>query len=65
MSWEKNGKDAQGVDYSRLTALLIEATKEQQQEIQELRSELRATREALQDVQTRVAAAQPALVAAK
>jgi len=30
VSWEKNGKDARGVDYSRLTALLIEATKEQQ-----------------------------------
>jgi len=30
VSWEKNGKDASGVDYSRLTALLIEATKEQQ-----------------------------------
>jgi hypothetical protein len=30
VSWDKNGKDAQGVDYSRLTALLIEATKEQQ-----------------------------------
>ena len=28
--WEKNGTDAQGVDYGRLTALLIEATKEQQ-----------------------------------
>jgi len=30
VSWEDNGKDARGVDYSRLTALLIEATKEQQ-----------------------------------
>jgi hypothetical protein len=30
VSWDKNGKDANGVDYSRLTALLIEATKEQQ-----------------------------------
>ena len=30
VTWDKNGKDAQGVDYSRLTALLIEATKEQQ-----------------------------------
>jgi hypothetical protein len=30
VSYEKNGKDAAGVDYSRLTALLIEATKEQQ-----------------------------------
>src|SRR4029077_1341710 len=30
VTWDKNGKDAQGVDYGRLTALLIEATKEQQ-----------------------------------
>ena len=30
VTWDKNGKDAQSVDYSRLTALLIEATKEQQ-----------------------------------
>jgi hypothetical protein len=30
VSYEENGKDARGVDYSRLTALLIEATKEQQ-----------------------------------
>jgi len=65
VSYEENGKDARGVDYSRLTALLIEATKEQQQEIQELRSELRATRETLQNVQAQVAAAQPALVAEK
>jgi hypothetical protein len=33
VSYEENGKDARGVDYSRLTALLIEATKEQQQEL--------------------------------
>jgi len=30
VSYEKNGTDASGVDYGRLTALLIEATKEQQ-----------------------------------
>jgi hypothetical protein len=30
VTWDKNGKDADGVDYSRLTALLIEATKAQQ-----------------------------------
>ncbi len=30
VSWDKSGTDAQGVDYGRLTALLIEATKEQQ-----------------------------------
>jgi hypothetical protein len=34
VTWDKNGTDAQGVDYSRLTALLIEATKEQQALIQ-------------------------------
>jgi len=30
VTWEQNGQDAQSVDYGRLTALLIEATKEQQ-----------------------------------
>jgi len=34
VNYEKNGKDAQGVDYSRLTALLIEAVKQQQKQIQ-------------------------------
>jgi hypothetical protein len=33
VTWDQNGKDAQSVDYSRLTALLIEATKEQQREL--------------------------------
>ena len=33
VTYEANGKDARGVDYSRLTALLIEAVKEQQKEI--------------------------------
>ena len=32
VQWEKNGKDAAGVDYSRLAALLIEAVKEQQRQ---------------------------------
>ena len=35
VSFEENGKDAQGVDYSRLTALLIEGMKQQQRQIQE------------------------------
>ena len=79
VSYEENGKDARGVDYSRLTALLIEATKQQQGEIRQqqallltqaaairdLKSELRVTRAALQKVQAQMAAAQPALVAAK
>jgi trimeric autotransporter adhesin len=33
VSYEKNGTDARGVDYSRLTALLIEAVKQQQGQI--------------------------------
>jgi hypothetical protein len=79
VSYEENGKDARGVDYSRLTALLIEATKEQQREIKhqqvvlrtqqaalrDLRSELRATRQTLQKVKAQVAAFQLTVVAAK
>jgi hypothetical protein len=33
VTYEENGKDARGVDYARLTALLIEAVKQQQTEI--------------------------------
>ncbi len=33
VNYEANGKDARSVDYARLTALLIEATKQQQAEI--------------------------------
>ena len=40
VSYEENGKDARGVDYSRLTALLIEATKEQQREFRQQQTEL-------------------------
>jgi hypothetical protein len=40
VAYEENGIDAQSVDYSRLVALLIEATKEQQKEIEELKTEI-------------------------
>jgi hypothetical protein len=40
VSWEKNGTDAQGVDYGRLTALLIEATKQQQKLIQQQQEQI-------------------------
>jgi hypothetical protein len=40
VSYEDNGKDARGVDYSRLTALLIEATKEQQGAFRQQQAEL-------------------------
>jgi len=54
-----------GIAAQHRGTLLIEATQEQQQEIQELRSEFRAIREVLQKVQAQVGAARPALVAAK
>jgi len=40
VSYEQNGVDAQGVDYSRLTALLIEAIKQQEVKIQQLSAEI-------------------------
>jgi len=42
VSYEKNGKDATGVDYGRLTALLIEAAKEQQTLIHKQQQQIRA-----------------------
>ena len=52
VSYEQNGKDATGVDYSRLTALLIEAVKQQQREIRDLKSELREIRELKSELRT-------------
>lgn len=40
VTWDQNGKDAQSVDYSRLTALLIEATKEQQALIEQQQKQI-------------------------
>jgi len=40
VAFNTNGNDAKGIDYSRLTTLLIEAVKEQQAEITDLRSQL-------------------------
>jgi hypothetical protein len=42
VSFEANGKDAQGVDYSRLTAVLIEAVKQQQKQILAQQRQIRA-----------------------
>lgn len=54
VQWEKNGKDAQGVDYSRLTALLIEAVKQQQREIQQQNAMLRTQGAALKHLRAQV-----------
>jgi hypothetical protein len=58
VSYEENGKDARGVDYSRLTALLIEAVKQQQrqiktqqQQIVRLNGKMRVLEATLQTVQ--------------
>ena len=48
VSFDPNGTDTQGLDYARLTALLIEATKEQQREIRRLAVEIRKLRKAQQ-----------------
>jgi hypothetical protein len=42
VTWEKNGKDASSVDYERLTALLIEATKAQQKLIRRQERQIKA-----------------------
>ncbi|MBI4560214.1 MAG: tail fiber domain-containing protein, partial [Candidatus Hydrogenedentes bacterium] len=42
VAMEENGVDAKGVDYARLTALLIEAVKEQEAQIRDLQSEVEA-----------------------
>jgi hypothetical protein len=61
VTFEDNGKDARGVDYSRLTALLIEATKEQQtelskalREIKQQQSQLRAQSTAMKSLKAEV-----------
>jgi Chaperone of endosialidase len=42
VQYEANGKDATSVDYARLVALLIEAVKEQQKEIAELKTAVKS-----------------------
>ena len=57
VSYEANGKDARGVDYTRLTALLIEAVKEQQAKINALEAEVKGLKAKVEgkDAGTRVA----------
>ena len=53
VTWEKNGKDAQGVDYSRLTALLIEAVKQRQKQIAVQKGRITAQREQIRRLRSR------------
>jgi len=52
VTYEDNGKDARGVDYSRLTALLIEATKEQQKLIHQQQEQIARLTSQVRAIQT-------------
>ncbi|PWU08907.1 MAG: hypothetical protein C5B51_06965 [Terriglobia bacterium] len=54
VTWDGNGQDVQGVDYSRLTALLIEATKEQQFLIREQQQQIQAQQEQIAQLASQV-----------
>jgi hypothetical protein len=54
VTYEENGKDARGVDYSRLTALLIEATKEQQVLIRRQQEQIRRQQRQMSTQQTQI-----------
>jgi hypothetical protein len=54
VSYEDNGKDARGIDYARLTALLVEAVKQQQAEIAKLQSRLAQQRKRAQEQQAQL-----------
>jgi Chaperone of endosialidase/TGF-beta propeptide len=67
VTYEKNGKDASGVDYARVSALLVEATKEQQKliraqlrQIKTLQAEVKTQRSQIkaQDVSAKIQQAQ-------
>jgi len=53
VTWEKDSKDARGVDYGRLTALLIEATKEQQGLIRKQQEQIKAQQMQIQAQRSR------------
>jgi hypothetical protein len=61
VGWEKNGKDARGVDYGRLTALLIEATKEQQKLIEKQQQQISLQQAQIARLSSKVKAIQAAL----
>jgi len=50
VSYEDNGIDARSVDYSRLVPVLIEATKEQQQTIEEMQAEIAALKNIIREM---------------
>ena len=65
VTYEKNATDASGVDYGRLMALLIEGMKQQQKQIQQLKSQLRETRATVRKLKAQVEGPQKNLLAKK
>ncbi|MGB7584866.1 MAG: tail fiber domain-containing protein, partial [Terriglobales bacterium] len=53
VSYDANGKDASGVDYSRLTALLIEAVKQQQVQIARQAKQIAAQHEQIRRLRSK------------
>jgi hypothetical protein len=54
VSYEDNGKDARGIDYARLTALLVEAVKQQQNEIQQQQWQIGQQKAEIRTLQARL-----------
>jgi len=54
VTWDKNGKDALSVDYSRLIALLIESTKEQQTLIRQQQEQIKEQRAQIAQLSSQV-----------
>jgi hypothetical protein len=61
VSWNSNGSEAKGVDYSRLTALLIEATKEQQILIHQQQQQLEAQEEEIASLASKMKAVEASM----
>jgi hypothetical protein len=61
VTWDQNGKDAQSVDYSRLTALLIEATKEQQKLIQQQQEQITSQQQQIAQLTSQMKTVQASL----
>ena len=61
VAWEKDGKNAKGIDYARLTALLIEAVKEQQKLVQEQKQQLKVQQTQISQLTSQVKTIQTAL----
>jgi hypothetical protein len=64
VAWSEDGKRAEGVDYSRLTALLIEATKQQQRLIEQQQAQIKDQESQIARLNAQVKEIQAALQAA-